>query len=54
MDAGEGVTLSPQGENPMDTVVESILQMFIMTLGAFADIWVEIHETKYVLIGEAP
>ena len=45
--------MSLQGENPMETVVESILQMFIMTLGAFNDIWVEIHETKYVLIGEA-
>ena len=43
-----------QGDNPMETVGESILQMFIMTLGAFADIWDEIHDTEYVIIGEPP
>ena len=38
----------------METVGESILQMFIMTLGAFADIWDEIHDTEYVIIGKTP
>ena len=28
-------------------------QMFIMTLGGFGDIWDEIHETQYIVIGEA-
>ena len=27
--------------------------MFIMTLGGFGAIWDEIHETEYILIGEA-
>ena len=50
----------------MDSAVESILQvwilvsqlynksynqMFIMTLGGFADIWEEIPNTEHVLIG---
>jgi hypothetical protein len=41
-----------QGDNPMETVVESILQMFIMTLGGFYDIWEEIQETEYIIIGQ--
>ena len=28
-------------------------QMFIMTLGGFGDIWEEIHETQYIMIGES-
>ena len=27
--------------------------MFIMTLGGFGAIWEEIHETEYIIIGEA-
>ena len=27
--------------------------MFIMTLGGFGDIWEEIHETQYIMIGES-
>merc|ERR1719264_1639178 len=42
----------PEGKNPMGSVVENLLQMFIMTLGGFGDIWEEIHETQYIMIGK--
>ena len=38
--------------NPMETAMDSVLQMFIMTLGAFGDIWDEIPFTRHKAIGD--
>lgn len=40
-----------QDDNPMESVIDSIMQMFIMTLGAFDDIWQALPDTSHELVG---
>ncbi len=43
---------SDEEENPMPTPIESILKVFIMSLGSFGDIWESLDDTDHSFIGK--
>lgn len=41
-----------ENPNPMPTAVESILKVFIMSLGTFGDIWNALDDTEHAFRGK--
>ena len=42
---------SDEDDNPLETPVESFIQMFIMSLGEFGDLWDTFDSTKHSALG---